>query len=237
MKGYGITIKNDLLEPKHCKKMGSSVWEYMWLIDKMTSISEEGIGKILGGRPIQLKEISLELGKAESTVSENLSKLEKEGYTNIVRAPYGLVITVNKAWKNFGKRVRKSEGEFGKAKESSEKPKSNIRQYKDNTIDNTINTAPSAEITKIFEIFQTINPTINYGNTTQRKAVVEMIKNKNIGFEKTKGAALYAVSVFKKQYAPVITTPYQLKEKLSALIAYHEKDKGQKINIINLDNL
>ena len=117
---------------------------------------------------------------------------------------------------------------------ASETAMTRVRVVRKNISKNT-DTAPSAEITKIFEIFQTINPTINYGNTTQRKAVVEMIKK--IGFEKTNGAARYAVSVLEKQYAPVITTPYQLKEKLSALIAYHEKDKGQKINIINLDNL
>lgn len=88
----------------------------------------------------------------------------------------------------------------------------------------------SREITEIFEIFQKINPTINYGNKTQRLAVSEMIKK--IGFQKTKDSALYAVSIQSQQYAPTITTPYQLKTKLGDLIAYHSKEKNKKDKII-----
>jgi DNA-binding MarR family transcriptional regulator len=148
MKGFYIGIKNDLLEPKHRKKMGSAVWEFMWLIDKTTSIDERGIGKVLGGKPIKLDEIGNETGIARSTISENIKKLEKEGYINIIHAPYGLVITVNKSSKIFGKKKNnqqeinskstgfgKGERPFGFPNEGSEKAKRNIRQYKDNTED------------------------------------------------------------------------------------------------------
>ena len=53
MKGYFIEITNNLLDPKHQKAMKESVWLFMWLIDKMTSITEEGIGRVLGGKPIK----------------------------------------------------------------------------------------------------------------------------------------------------------------------------------------
>ena len=103
-------------------------------------------------------------------------------------------------------------------------------------IKNNYNCKQSSLIVEIFNIFKEINPTINYGNKTQRSAVSEMIKK--IGFEKTKRSALYAVSVQNQPYTPTITSPYQLKTKLGDLIAYHSKEKNKnKINIIDLDNL
>lgn len=103
MKGYYINVKNDLIDPKHHKKMGSSVWEFMWLLDKTTSVNERGIGTILGGRPIKLEELGNEIGESRQTVSENIKRLRIEGYINVVHSPYGMVITVNKSSKVFGK--------------------------------------------------------------------------------------------------------------------------------------
>ncbi len=97
-------------------------------------------------------------------------------------------------------------------------------------ISNNIYCEQSSQIVEIFDIFKDINPTINYGNKTQRSAAAEMIKK--IGFEKTKGSALYAISIQDKQYAPTITTPYQLKTKLGDMIAYHSKEKNKKDKII-----
>ena len=74
------------------------------------------------------------------------------------------------------------------------------------------------EINEVINFFKGTNPTINFGNRTTRKAAEDLIKQ--FGYEKTKTIALYAVSVFGKQYAPTITTPYQLKEKLSQLMSY-----------------
>lgn len=141
MKGYFIGVKNDLLEPKHRKKIGSAVWEFMWLIDKTTSISEEGIGTVLGGRPIKLDELCKELGVSRSAISENLNKLEKEKYINIIKAPYGLFITVNKSSKVFGKTKKYQDSEMAKPRsekqtEDSEKTKRTI--YNTSTIQDTI---------------------------------------------------------------------------------------------------
>jgi len=104
MKGFGIEIKNDLLEKKHIESMGIAVWMYMWCIDKMTSISEDGIGKVLGGKPIRFKEIGDELGISIRTYQRWSAVLSEHGYINTLRTPYGVVISVNKAHKRFGKR-------------------------------------------------------------------------------------------------------------------------------------
>lgn len=103
MNGHIIPISNNLLDPKHRKQIGgSALWEFEWLIDRMTS---EKTGKVLGGRPIKLKELKKSLGIAENNISKHLNRLEKFNYINIVRAPYGLIITVNKPQKVFGQKL------------------------------------------------------------------------------------------------------------------------------------
>src|SRR3990167_984997 len=104
MKGFGIEIKNNLLDPKHIEHMGVAVWLYMWFIDKMTSVGEDGVGKILGGKPITYQEVGQELGIAIRTYRRWISLLEKGGYINTKRTPRGVTVSVNKAYKRFGKR-------------------------------------------------------------------------------------------------------------------------------------
>lgn len=109
MKGFGIEIKNNLLEPKHVEKMGAAVWLYMWLLDKMTSITEAGMGKILGGKPVKYEEVGAELGISERTYRRWVESLRGGGYIKTKQAPYGLVITIDKAHKRFGNKVEKKQ--------------------------------------------------------------------------------------------------------------------------------
>ena len=105
MKGFYIEIKNDLLEPKHVKAMGQAIWVYMWCLDKMTSVDESGVGKILGGKPIKSEDIAKELGVSRRYISTHLIRLSKTGYLNTKRTPYGYSITVNKAKKRFSQKA------------------------------------------------------------------------------------------------------------------------------------
>lgn len=108
MKGFGIEIKNNLLDPKHIEHMGIAVWLYMWCIDKMTSIDEDGVGKVLGGKPIKYEELGEELGISVRTYRRWVSILTKEGYINTKATMRGLIFTVNKAHKRFGKSYAKN---------------------------------------------------------------------------------------------------------------------------------
>lgn len=81
-------------------------------------------------------------------------------------------------------------------------------------------------INSLLDIFYTINPGINYANITQRKAL-EFLVGK-VGFEKTKNTIKYAIDIQGKQYAPVISTPIQLKNKLGDLIIYNKKNNFKK---------
>ena len=85
----------------------------------------------------------------------------------------------------------------------------------------------SYQVNKIFEIFQkSINPTINYGHRTNRKAVTDLIKK--FGFDKTKRTVEFAMSIQGQKYAPTITTPYQLKEKLGDLLIFWKKNNKRR---------
>lgn len=90
--------------------------------------------------------------------------------------------------------------------------------------------AEPAGVQDVFKAFyQTINPNINFGNKTQRQAAAWLISK--YGLEKTLAAAKYAIEVQNKQYAPTITNPYQLKEKMAALAKFKtsQEELGRKI--------
>ena len=105
MKGFFIEITNNLLDPKHRKAMKESVWFFMWLLDKITSITEEGIGKVLGGKPITYEEVNKDLDIPSRTYKDWVSRLRAAGYINTKRTPYGLIFEVNKAKKSWGRRA------------------------------------------------------------------------------------------------------------------------------------
>ena len=88
-----------------------------------------------------------------------------------------------------------------------------------------VDTSGGIEINKFIGIFsKTINPTISFGHSGIRKASEDLIKK--FGYDKAEKMALYAISLFGTQYAPVITNPSLLKEKLSQLMSYRIKENG-----------
>lgn len=80
--------------------MGSAVWEFMWCLDKITKV-EKGVGWVLGGKPINLIDLSGLMGTSDDTASRNLARLVQQGYIDVTRTPYGLKIKVMKAKKRF----------------------------------------------------------------------------------------------------------------------------------------
>ena len=137
MKGFGIEIKNELLEPKHIEAMGSAVWLYMWLVDKMTSINEAGVGKVLGGRPVKYEEVKEELGIHQNTYTQWIEKLLEYPYIETDRAPYGIVFRVLKAHKRFTKisDSQKSWRDSHKSGRDSHKHVNVIKTIQDNNKD------------------------------------------------------------------------------------------------------
>jgi hypothetical protein len=89
----------------------------------------------------------------------------------------------------------------------------------------------TSDINEILETFSKFNSAINYGNKTQRLAVEHLLSF--MGKEKLIGTIKYCESIMSKKYAPVITTPIELKNNLTKLIAYYQKENtGGHIRII-----
>lgn len=133
---FFISISNGLLTPEHREKIGSAIWEFMWLIDKITKIDDDGRGYVLGGKPIKLEEVAM--GQHYNTVSTNLARLKDQNYIETIRTPYGMSIVVLKAKKRFTKNsdsqkiVGESQFSGGDSQKTVNTKKTIQRQYNDN---------------------------------------------------------------------------------------------------------
>lgn len=105
----------------------------------------------------------------------------------------------------------------------------NIKEYYKDNIDTAkpsfaeVKQEHSKEIQEIFNLFYEINPTINFGNKTQRSAAEDMIKK--FGAEKTINTVKFAISVQGKRYAPTITNPLELKNNMGKLLVYNKREQ------------
>lgn len=234
---YYITISNGLLKDGHRQRMGAAVWEFMWLLDKMTDKID---GKVLGGKPVQLKEISDNLASHEDTVCKNISKLRKEGYIKTRRTPYGMVVWVQKPKKFFQKdKERVGESSVSDDRESAETPivresaKTPITNKDSTAKDRTIHIATDVagvEVNELMGVFyKTINPALDFKNKTQRRAAESLIRA--VGKEKALVAAQYAISIQNQKYARAITKPTELKENYGWLQAHFSKKKNNGVFI------
>ena len=104
------------------------------------------------------------------------------------------------------------------------------KEYKNNK--EVIAAKPQDDTNKLFDFFyKTINPNLNYANKTERAASKWLVEH--YGLEKTLAAAEYAVSVQNDKYAPTITTPLQLKDKMAAL-AKHKAGNTKESRTLKL---
>lgn len=150
MKGFGIYVQNDLLEPKHFKAIGQALWLYLWLLDKMTSITEESVGKILGGSPIKFSTIKKDLPMSPASYTRYIAALEKAGYITALRTPYGHVFTITKAKKIFKNKENNKKCDSVKKRITNVRTENNRcdENKEDNTEDNTITTSESNDSAK-----------------------------------------------------------------------------------------
>lgn len=98
-KNFAIIVSNGILVKNHRDKIGIAIWEFLWLLDRVTKIDEKGDGIVLGGKPVKLKEIADSLGLHKITIRTNLRRLIDGKYISVKRTPYGSSIKVHKAKK------------------------------------------------------------------------------------------------------------------------------------------
>ncbi len=117
------------------------------------------------------------------------------------------------------------------------------REIKTNALDKEVNALDKKitlskdkgiDVNHFIDKFKLVNPSYEklFGNKTQRKSIENLVEK--LGPEKLEKLIDFLPAIFGKPYAPRITTPYQLEEKLGDLIAYikSERSKKPKIGII-----
>lgn len=96
--------------------------------------------------------------------------------------------------------------------------------------ENTCENKFSREVAEIIKKFKEINPSLSYGNKTQRKAIIEMIEY--FSYKKVLTIVDKIISVQGEKYAPRATTPYAMWTKIGDFKAYF--DAEQKTQIKNI---
>jgi hypothetical protein len=190
---FYITISNGLLKDGHRKRMGSAVWEFMWMLDKITRVDEDGTGWVLGGKAIKLKTISDDLGTHPNTVSENIIKLEKEGYIEKRIAPHGIELKVKRAKKRFGENT-----EPGSVKTLNHPSRGSVK---------TLNQVPEKTEPRPEKTEPYIRcKTVTVDNTVRQKNITTTAPNEKISFDADAGKFVNLgdrVEYWKKQFPAI----------------------------------
>ena len=105
-----------------------------------------------------------------------------------------------------------------------------VRLGKDRIGKDTNNSeAVAPQVSEIIKLFEDINPAVAkmYGNKTQRASCQRMLEK--YGLEKIQQliAVLHKTNTVK--YAPTITTPLQLEDKMAQLVAFIQKEQSNQI--------
>lgn len=241
-----ISVSNGILEPKHQERIGTSIWVYLWCLDRVTKIRPDGMGLVLGGKPVKLEDI--ECGH-RVTVSRHLSKLAKEGYLVLIHAPYGVVIRVVKAKKWFSQSanpidVKKNDKKAKPPRTeslnlSNKKAKPVYKKAKPNktsTDDSSIKTkgaksqSDPALVVELIDAFKEVNLAFGqwYRNKTERGAADRLISAQ--GLETVLSVVRLLPKTNAIPYMPTITKPSQLEDKWLQLKAALERKKEEVIS-------
>jgi len=103
MKPILFLVSRGLLE--HKPRMGRSIWEYLWFIDKVTKEEPVGDGKfnglVLGGKPVTASQVANDLKEHINTARVNIQSLENGGYIVRKKHPdssWSVIVTNSKKW-------------------------------------------------------------------------------------------------------------------------------------------
>lgn len=197
---------------------------------------------------ISLSQFALITHLGKSHICKNLNKLAS---MNIIITQKGkdkgTLYRFNKdysTWKPLPKKViitQKGKGVTQKGNKSL--PNRGHTKVDITKVDIQKQLAPSNDsanpINQVIDIFyNSINPAINYANKSSRDAAKWLVDK--YGLEKTLRTAEYAVTLHGVLYAPQITTPGQLKDKLATLKGYYEQHKtkaSKQSKVIDMSNL
>ena len=142
-----ICVWNGILEKKHRDRMGNrtALWLYLEMVDKITLEDSQGVGWLLGKKPIKLHEF----GGTVRTNRRFFKTLLRFGYIVVRRTPYGYVIGVTNSLKlRFGRLATsgQSQGESGQFRTGRV---ASLGHYKeDNAVDNAVKARAASAVWK-----------------------------------------------------------------------------------------
>lgn len=212
------------------------------LNDESISLKAKGLFVFIQSKPdgwkFSIERIAKQNKDGEKSIRAGIRELEKYGY--LQRNP----IKIGNKWDGYEYILDDAPAKMSSAQNARTQ---NARTQKGNTLSKKeyskkdivkknidLQTEVCGNVVnKLLEPFYKLNPTFNYGNKTQRKAIEVLVEK--IGEEKTRRAIEYAVSVQgENKFAPVITTPLQLKNKFAELMVYWKKQNGNGGGVIKI---
>ena len=225
---FYITIKNGLLDNGHRKRMGEAIWLFLWLLDKMTIINHEtGEGQVLGGKPIKFEEIEKNLEISRATYARWIKILKDNNYIDIKRTPYGLIITVFKAFKIFNQKINSETSKKRDVSIVKHPQLINETSIIDKTVDKTTNIISKDIIDSVKhpDFFKKTygNETINKLNDFLKEKVGLKVLDR--GIKDNRFACYSLINLVKKQY-PNIDPIEPIKEVIELCLkdSFHAKN-------------
>ncbi|MFH2044406.1 MAG: hypothetical protein ABIK92_04595 [Pseudomonadota bacterium] len=180
-------------------------------------------GQFITGRDKLAKETGINRSSVDRLLKflENEHQIEQQMTTK-----FRLITVIN--WKEYQCTEQQSEQQVSNKRATSEH-KQECKNDKNEK--NIISSEQGSQVNKVINVFKGINPMINWGNKTIRKSASDLIKR--FGLDATLKMAEQIIAVQGQPYAPVCTTPHQMKEKLAQFKIYFDS-KNNKSKIIEV---
>ncbi len=93
----------------------------------------------------------------------------------------------------------------------------------ESTTENTIDTNINKMVNDVLEVWNSYNPEIGYNKNPQRNAVKALVEK--VGLDKAIEMTKMVIDFQGEQYAPSVTSPYEMKAKQIKIMQYLERNK------------
>lgn len=178
-------------------------------------------GQLVTGR----KALSSETGIPETTIERILDYLVKSSQIGQQKTTKFRLITVIN-WKQY-------QTVDNKRTTNGQQTDTNKNVKKDKNVKNTTTSDEVAGIPEVIKVFKdSLSPSLNYGNKTQRASSAEMIKK--YGLEKTIEMCKVVIAVQGQKYAPRASTPHALWTRIGDFKSYFDAERAKKPKVVSV---
>lgn len=213
------------------QKTGFTQVSNIVLVGNKISLKAKGLYAYLFSKPdgwdFSGDRIAKENKEGRKAIFSGLKELEKYGFIKRTRLLDGkmLYTLMVKPDAQNGQLPKRSMTKTGSI---SNKEKKVIKKRNKDIILHSKSKICGKDINDLIEEFKPINPTYEnlYKNKTQRSAI-ERLANK-FGVDKMAGTIRSLKQIIYQKYAPQITTPIQLENKLGQLLTFYKKSKQSR---------